>query len=573
MLRAHRGFLLIASTLLVFSACGPSPTVISGTLLGADGEQMIAAGVRVTQWNARYRADSINPTAVFQDVTNGEFEIETFETGILAVRFLGAYHEEYLIPVYVDTAVSIAVDVRLGTEKHPEEYESVTLRADISESEDRTEVEMTKQEDGSYTAEIETADSILTYTLFARGEDDYFFTHGTDSDEFIVDRSYASIARPVDGVATVVFDPKKLPLVEQEVEATFADPNSLQAQFIALRELADERMERYRDAWRESDDDDFEYDWSADVAELEEAVESEQEDILKQALLFELLAIRGYSEDVDTSWLSRGLDEIHATSPIWSLDAGVMVRTVKRIELPDTSLSDTVRAHTWLAALDSVEYHNAVRPAAHFYNALNRHTDPEVQAELLSSALASASRAGDTTKAVDYYNRLASEHPNYEMLEFISSLYSPYRNIAVGKMIPDYSVVSLEDSTVFLTRDEFLGSVYLIDFWATWCGPCIGELPNLNEAYDKYKDSGFQVLSIAVDDEKEEIAKFREEEWEMPWLHAFHGWDDEAIEAFEVQGIPRAILVDAEGKILAADYATRGERLFETLERILGGGN
>ncbi len=101
---------------VLLSACGgPTPTVISGTLLGHDGEPMVAAGVRVSRWSTRTLPDEKQSGVVFREVENGHFEVETFETGMLAVRFSGAYHEEHDVAIVIDTAVSVALDVRLGT--------------------------------------------------------------------------------------------------------------------------------------------------------------------------------------------------------------------------------------------------------------------------------------------------------------------------------------------------------------------------------------------------------------------------------------------------------------------------
>ena len=65
------------------------------------------------------------------------------------------------------------------------------------------------------------------------------------------------------------------------------------------------------------------------------------------------------------------------------------------------------------------------------------------------------------------------------------------------------------------------GKIYLIDLWATWCGPCVGEMEILHEVYQKYKDNGFEILSISFDVSPKEVKAFRKKDWKMPWLHAF----------------------------------------------------
>jgi hypothetical protein len=94
-------------------------------------------------------------------------------------------------------------------------------------------------------------------------------------------------------------------------------------------------------------------------------------------------------------------------------------------------------------------------------------------------------------------------------------------------------------------------------------------MPNLHAAYERYNGRGFQILSVALGETRAAIDRFREVKWPMPWLHALHGWDDEAIAPFEVWSIPRAILVDRNGRILGADTDIQGEGLQEMLARVM----
>jgi thiol-disulfide isomerase/thioredoxin len=141
--------------------------------------------------------------------------------------------------------------------------------------------------------------------------------------------------------------------------------------------------------------------------------------------------------------------------------------------------------------------------------------------------------------------------------------------IVVGAELPEFSLTSLENSESPYTREDLAGKIYLIDFWATWCLPCVAELPNLHEAYDKYRDFGFEILSVAMGDRRETIAELRETEWPMPWLHAFEPLDSDAAEVFELFGVPKAILVDSSNTIVGVDEDVRGEKLQEVLKRLL----
>ena len=138
--------------------------------------------------------------------------------------------------------------------------------------------------------------------------------------------------------------------------------------------------------------------------------------------------------------------------------------------------------------------------------------------------------------------------------------------------MPSFAFVALGDSSVTHTDEALRGKTYLIDFWGTWCGPCIEEMPYLHEAYEKYRGDGFEILSVAMMDERAAIEAFREERHPMPWLHTLVPQrDDEAVRTkFEVTSFPRPILVDASGTIIATDDALRGEKLAEVLARTFG---
>jgi len=142
--------------------------------------------------------------------------------------------------------------------------------------------------------------------------------------------------------------------------------------------------------------------------------------------------------------------------------------------------------------------------------------------------------------------------------------------IVVGAVMPDFELVSLEDSTQVITRADLAGKNYLLDFWATWCLPCVAELPNLHRAYETYSSRGFEILSVAMGDRRDEIARLRQTDLKMPWMHAFEPLDSEAAELFELFGVPKAILVDSTNTIVGLDEDVRGDKLQQALARLFG---
>lgn len=112
--------------------------------------------------------------------------------------------------------------------------------------------------------------------------------------------------------------------------------------------------------------------------------------------------------------------------------------------------------------------------------------------------------------------------------------------------------------------------VVLVDFWATWCGPCVAEMPNVIAAYDKYKAKGFEVIGISLDEDKAAVEKFVADN-KMTWSQYFDGkgWENELAQHFGISGIPATFLVGKSGKIIASNL--RGEELEAAIEKALGG--
>ena len=111
----------------------------------------------------------------------------------------------------------------------------------------------------------------------------------------------------------------------------------------------------------------------------------------------------------------------------------------------------------------------------------------------------------------------------------------------------------------------------MIDFWATWCGPCVREMPQLHEAFKKFSGSNFTILSLSFDREKHHIDAFRKKEWNMPWLHSYiEGKErDKLSKDFEVMGIPKPLLINSDGIIVATESELRGDKLEKTLKKFL----
>ncbi len=145
-------------------------------------------------------------------------------------------------------------------------------------------------------------------------------------------------------------------------------------------------------------------------------------------------------------------------------------------------------------------------------------------------------------------------------------------NLTVGSKIIPFDDVDIDGKPLSFPTD-WKGKIVLLDFWATWCGPCMAEAPNVAAVYAKYKDKGFDVLGVSLDyagklDRVRSVTKDKKMAWRE--IYDGKGWSARIAELYGINSIPSAFLVDGDtGLILAMDDELRGAGLERALKKYL----
>ncbi|MGE5352954.1 MAG: thioredoxin-like domain-containing protein [Acidobacteriota bacterium] len=531
--------LLIAITTLC-SISMAQKVPVHGRVLSNEGKLLIKAVAEL------YDEDTDKYTQI-EVSKDGSFSLPTTKK-FLQLRLSGVNHSSMFLPIVIHEAKELEFDLLLATNTYTGDLSKVKLIGNFNNWSRENPVNLQKNEKGIYYADIDTDKDTVEYQLVGLSKTSESHSwNGTMSDDFKYDNGgdFKSVIYKKGKTAHIEFDPAKL--IAQNPEAKLTSRNESLPEIIIMQEMVSYSNNLNRMHMERSDNPEKKPDFSKVIGGLKEKAYSEKNDYLKGFYSISYLKYWPYIErsNLDTVICQKTLEIVPPESDLWMLNPNLIM-------------------------VASMCFRNKEKVFEKYVKEVaDKQQNVAVKAEALRGLIYGAKVKGDTASFNSYIKKLINECPDTYQAK---SVKSEFLTLRIGSDVPDFEVNSLADGNLTYSNKSLLGKFYLIDFWATWCGPCVGELPNLHEAYKEFKDKNFEILSISLDAKRQDVEKFRKEKFEMPWLHAFldKGFGNDMTQKFGVTGIPKVVLVSDKGKILAVDVEVRGAKLKETLRKYLG---
>lgn len=285
--------------------------------------------------------------------------------------------------------------------------------------------------------------------------------------------------------------------------------------------------------------------------------------------------------DVNSIYLSKGVINITGAELKTATISGnalneemtVYKSKMKPVEEGLKSLNDEYAASSAEKKEDEAYIADLQARAADFFKLqatlteqfINENPNSYISLNLVDETL---SPANITTFEAAFQN-LSANLRNSTKGKSIAEKIEGMRKLAVGATAPDFTLPDTSGNDLSLS--SLRGKYVLVDFWASWCGPCRHENPFVVAAYNKYKDKGFTILGVSLDNpgKKDAWMKAIEDDQLAQWTHVsdLQGWQSDVVKLYSIRGIPQNYLLDQDGKIVASNL--RGAALDEKLAELL----
>jgi thiol-disulfide isomerase/thioredoxin len=547
---------LLLVLLIALGACSKSQpqNQLSGLLLGINGEPMKHAQIRVKPLYALTKEDA---TLIDVD-SDGYYAFDFDKSQRYKLVFMGVSHLPTTLIVDYQQQRGLVMDVQLDHlpfKDNPDKV-MVMLYTGIVEGKAKAPRHaLIRTENGHFTAKIDLPAGPIKYKITGLADGSYSVEDAQTS-SFVTSKNgnFHSLVQHEGGEWNVDVTPPVTGPYKVETPVRLSGPWLEQAKTIELLSKYNRVLTEQRIAQVKAKDGDFEYLAGLDILKTwRETFEGTQLQALALAMS---TGIAGQENEIHT----QAVEDIAVDSWLWSL---------KRV-----SFSGSVMA-SGPAGEELEEEAQALRQLKHYDTKvkqfLEQSEDYEDKADLVMSLAYYSRGAGETEQYQQSYDDFKQNYIDAWKYDWYLKLLQPSK-LDNGADAPAFEIVALDNADIVYSNGSFDGKVYLLDFWATWCTPCLKELPALHKTYARFKDKGFDILSLSADLFAVEVTEFRQDKWEMPWKHAFlQDGEHPIIEGYDVIAYPTAYLIDENGKVLATGDKVRGEKLEQTLARYYSG--
>jgi thiol-disulfide isomerase/thioredoxin len=550
--------ILVALSTLVLLSCAEvdKEFTVAGHLTGAEDRATPLAHVHLIGLGG----DLSNPVRSVRVADDGSFELIVPGEGYFEIFASAVGHLGTRVPLITDSRDPITnLKIRLAPYRYIDPLINIRIIGDWNDFNWRAAEPMTLQEDGTFIYERPADGDTLAYQLVNAVESGHS-VNGTEADYYVYDGGgdYISVLRTEGDegdVVRVVFDPKAaaLPYHPDLPVIDFGDKHRSMNEGVEIGRRVEQGLENINTAAmsymeEHGSIDGFEPDASALLQFLREKIAGGQAQATRRYAAVRMAGLPTMGIELGQEDIAGIKDAVPVSDGLWSA-APMSMPAIFRDTIGDDGMIELFERD--LAKVES----------------------GRVKAVMLLEIGLHAKEAGDSARYHDIYDDLTKNYADLGVpwLDYrVRTELNPYLKISRGKPLPDFEV-RLMDGGGTVSKETMKGKYWLMDFWATWCGPCVGEMPKLHEAYESFKHANLEVLSISLDRSPEDVQGFRKDSWTMPWHHTFAegGFEADISRLFEVDGIPKPILVSPEGTIIATGAELRGEALEATLARHL----
>ena len=535
---------IISFIVILFSTISfAQTTVVKGKLLDVTGKPSNDALIGILSPVGTKANDFVSCDK------DGNYVIKLTKPGQNNLLYSIPSHSALRIPVRNNSDKNLTIDITLATYKYKNNYDEVGVAGTFNDFDIVSPEKMTKQADGTYIYEVTSDQKEIKYQLCGI-EFSNRTINGTESIGFEADSTgdYRSILNVRDGKAVIVFNPLNLLIKDAEYKVVFSGSDYDEKMFNINNEYtkkissASQKMREHIDAKKNMQD--FQFDSGGYFTDLMNKIDAETNEEIRNYYKLIYISFAGYRpKDYNFEKATQFFESIQPGDPAWELLSPAYF-----------SYYQLVPQYKWNELQEKF---------------LKECSSNTIKLSILSNKLANAKFSSNTEELKNIHALIAKDYSDLKEAQDLLKRFPIETKIKVGVEIPDFEVVSLDNQNEKFSKQGMLGKVYMIDFWATWCGPCVGEMESLHNAYEKFKDKGFEIVSLSMDAKADDVVKFRNDKWKMPWRNSFIGDKTGRLIAnkFEVIGIPRPILVSAEGKILEMEGNLRGTKLETTLKK------